>query len=200
MTSLSITGAGVLDVNNNHVIITGDPVSTIYTYLQAGYNGGNWNGPGGIDTSAPLTVNNLKYGLGFAEGGDANAPAGLATGQIEVAYTLLGDANMDGIVNGQDLAILASNYGQSVTGWDQGDFNYDGMVDGQDVILFGDNFNQGISGGASAGDAAALDAFAAAFGISLGNVPEPASLGLSMIGAVGILARRRRRAIQKISL
>jgi hypothetical protein len=49
-----------------------------------------------------------------------------------VNYTLLGDANLDGKVNGTDFAILASNFNQSVTGWDNGDFAYDsGIPDGQ---------------------------------------------------------------------
>ncbi|MGA2441046.1 MAG: PEP-CTERM sorting domain-containing protein [Tepidisphaeraceae bacterium] len=53
------------------------------------------------------------------------------------------------------------------------------------------NFNQSVSGAASAGDVAALDAFAAANGISLANVPEPASVGMMVMGS-GILRRRRR--------
>ncbi|MGD0387361.1 MAG: autotransporter-associated beta strand repeat-containing protein [Tepidisphaeraceae bacterium] len=199
ISSLSIAGGSAFDINNNHVILTGDPVSTIYTYLQNGYNGGNWNGLGGIDTSAPLAVNSLKYGLGFAEGGDANAPAGLSAGQIEVAYTLLGDAKLEGTVNGPDLSILAANFNQSFTAWDQGDFQYDGIVNGPDLAELAANYNQGDSGAASAGDVAALDAFAAANGVSLpssslsqSSVPEPASMGLIALGAIGMLARRRR--------
>ena len=63
------------------------------------------------------------------------------------------------------------------------------------VAILAANFNQGDGGTASAGDVAALDAFAAANGLSLptSSVPEPASLGLFMCGAVGILARRHRR-------
>jgi hypothetical protein len=141
-----------------------------------------------------LAVNGLKYGLGFADGKDGVVSA-LSSGQIEVKYTLLGDANLDGLVNAADFTILAANFNQPVTGWDQGDFNYDGLVNAADFTDLAANFNQSVNNAASAGDVAALDAFAAANGLSLptSSVPEPASLGLLAFGAGGILARRRRR-------
>jgi hypothetical protein len=136
----------------------------------------------------------LLYGVGYADGADG-VVAGLASGQIEVAYTLLGDANLDGLVNSADFNILAANFNQSITGWDQGDFNYDGLVNSADFNALAANFNQGVSGAASAGDVTALDAFAVANGLSLptSSVPEPATTGLLAMGALGVLARRRRR-------
>ena len=194
LTSLSITSNSVLDVTNNHLIITygaSDPFSTIAGYIQSGYNSGGWNGPGIISSAAQIKTNNLSYGVGYADGADGKV-AGLSSGQIEVAYTLLGDANLDGLVNAADFTILAANFNQPVTGWDQGDFNYDGLVNAADFTDLAANFNQSVSGAASAGDVAALDAFAAANGL-LADVPEPASLGLLTLGAVGVLARRRRQ-------
>jgi len=92
---------------------------------------------------------------------------------------------------------MATNFNQMVTnGWDKGDFNYDNKVNGSDFVLLADNFNQFASQtGVSAGDLAALNAFAVANGISLANVPEPASIGLFAAGTVAALARRRRRAL-----
>jgi autotransporter-associated beta strand protein len=195
MTSLSITGNGVLDVNNDHIIITygsSDPFSTIAGYIKSGYNGGGWNGPGIISTAALTPTNGLLYGLGYADGADGTV-SGLASGQIEVMYTLLGDANLDGIVNAADFTILAANFNQPVTGWDQGDFNYDGLVNAADFTDLAANFNQSDSGANSAGDVAALDAFAAANGFSLANVPEPNFTALAGLVAIGALQRRARR-------
>jgi hypothetical protein len=113
----------------------------------------------------------------------------LASGQIEVIYTLLGDANLDGSVNGSDFAILATNFNKAVSGWDQGDFNYDGAANGADFASLASNFNQGSS---QAADAAALDSFAASNGL-LANVPEPTSVGLLLSAGAGLLIRRRKR-------
>jgi len=200
LTALSITGNGVLDVNNDHLIITygsSDPITTIAGYIKTGYNGGGWNGPGVISTAAQTKTNGLLYGVGYADGND-HVVAGLSSGQIEVAYTLLGDANLDGLVNGSDFNILAANFNQSVTGWDQGDFNYDGLVNAADFLDLAANFNQGVSGAASAGDVAALDAFAAANGLSLptsANVPDPATGSPLLIAGAGLLTPRRRKQL-----
>ncbi|MGA2442332.1 MAG: hypothetical protein ABSH08_15370, partial [Tepidisphaeraceae bacterium] len=77
--------------------------------------------------------------------------------------------------------------------WDQGDFNYDGLVNAADFTDLAANFNQSASGAdVSAGDVAALDAFAAANGL-LADVPEPASGSIVVAASVGFLAARRAR-------
>src|SRR5262249_30900256 len=126
----------------------------------------------------------LTYGIGYADAADPGNPAGLAPGQIEIKYTLLGDANLDGKVNGTDFAILATNFNQAVNGWDQGDFNYDGKANGSDFAPLASNFNQGASQGA---DNSALVAFAQANGLAA-NVPEPASLML-LVPLMGLTHR-----------
>ena len=197
VTSLSITSNGTLDIGNNHLIIdyTGsDPIVSIAAWIATGaYGNGTtvtWTGTG-ITSSA--AASNPSYGIGYADSADPGNPAGLAPGQIEVMYTLLGDANLDGKVNGTDFNLMATNFNQMVTaGWDKGDFDYNGKVNGNDFVLLADNFNQFASQSAvSAADQAALDSFAAANGISLANVPEPMSAGMMMVAGVGILRRRR---------
>jgi len=116
------------------------PIASIAAWIASGYNGGAWNGTGIMSTIAQTDPN---YGIGYADSADPGNPANLASGQIEVMYTLLGDANLDGKVNGTDFNLMAANFNQSVTdGWDEGDFNYDGKVNGNDFVLLADNFNQ----------------------------------------------------------
>jgi hypothetical protein len=196
--ALSIATGSTLDISNNHMYINygsgPDPILTIAAYIKSGYNGGGWNGPGIISSAAQIKTNGLAYGVGFADGKDGKV-SGLTSGQIEVKYTLLGDANLDGLVNAADFTILAANFNQTVTAWDQGDFNYDGLVNAADFTDLAANFNQSVSGAdVSAGDVAALDAFAAANGLSLptSSVPEPATAGLICMVGVGLLHRRRR--------
>jgi hypothetical protein len=166
-------------------------MSSIAAWIASGYDHGTWTGPG-ID-SISAAGNSASYGIGYADYADPGNPAGLSSGQIEIMYTLLGDANLDGKVNGTDFELMATNFNQAVTnGWDEGDFNDDGKVNGSDFVLLADNFNQFASQSAvSAADLAALDNFAAANGISLTNVPEPASAGMLIVAGLGILRRRR---------
>jgi len=195
LTSLSITGSGVLDITNNHIIIDytpgNDPISSIAAMIASGYAGDTWSGPGIISS---LAASNPNYGVGYADSADPGNPAGLASGTIEIMYTLLGDANLDDKVNGADFTLMAANFNDSVTnGWDKGDFNYSGTVNGDDFVLLADNFNQFASqSSVASADLQALDSFAAANGISLASVPEPATMGLLTLGIAGVLARRRR--------
>jgi hypothetical protein len=201
LSSLAISGNGTLDIGNNHIIINygggPDPIASIAAWIADGaYGSGTtvtWGGTGIISGAA---ASNPNYGIGYADHNDAGNPAGLSSGQIEIMYTLLGDANLDGKVNGSDFNLMATNFNQAVTaGWDKGDFNYDGKVNGNDFVLLAANFNQFASQSAiSSADAAALDAFAAANGISLNSVPEPASMGLLAVGAISMLSRRRRKS------
>jgi hypothetical protein len=161
--------------------------------LASGYNGGTWNGPG-INSSVAALPANSHYGIGYADGADG-VVTGLPSGQIEIKYTLLGDADLDGSVTGIDFTILASNIGKAVSGWDKGDFDYDGFVTGSDFTALVEHLGKSANGAdviLPASDYAAIDTFAAANGL-MADVPEPASILLIPMAAFRLLARRRRK-------
>jgi hypothetical protein len=204
--SVTISGNGQMDVNNNHFFINygagSDPIVTIYGYLKSGYNSGNWNGPGIMSTAASTQDaigGSLKYGIGWADGKDKIATS-ISSGTIELKYTLLGDANLDGTVNGSDFSLLAANFGLGVTNWDQGNFLFTSSVNGSDFSALAANFGQGDSGADASvtpADIAALDAFAVANGLPIPvitPVPEPACMAVTFLAAATLGVRRRRRS------
>jgi len=96
-----------------------------------------------------------------------------------VPQTLAGDVNFDGIVNGQDIALIASNWLAAGTG-QAGDANHDGIVNGQDIALVASNW-LATSGGPGEAQATA--------------VPEPANFVLAILAVVlGSLHVHRRAA------
>ncbi len=203
--SLVIDIGGIFNLTSTKLIVNygtnPDPIATIRGYLVSGYAAGAWTGPGIDSSTAALPANNAHYALGYADGADGIV-AGLSSGQIEIKYTLLGDANLDGVVSGDDFTILVGNLGKSVTRWDQGDFNYDGVVNGDDFTLLVGNLGKTATGSEialPATDYAAIAAFAAANGL-MADVPEPASTGLAFIAVIGMLWQRTpMRKIRNIS-
>jgi hypothetical protein len=187
--------SGYLDLTNSQLFINttdgNDPIASIAAWITSGYNHGAWNGTGIMSSNAQ--TNSGSYGIGYADSADPGNPAGLAAGQIEIMYTLLGDATLDGKVNGTDFNLMAANFNKAVTnGWDQGDFNYDGKVNGSDFILLADNFNQFASqSAASAADLIAIDTFAATYGL-LADVPEPMCTAMITLAGVITVMRPRR--------
>jgi hypothetical protein len=211
--ALSITGSNSkLNLTNNHLTLSYAPGTqaaadaAIRQYLINGRNGGTWNGSTGIVTTGSTGAGvDSGYGIGYADGADgvvkvslAN-PLGLSTGQIEIKYTLLGDANLDGLVSGDDFTIMATHLGPGPSNatWDEGDFTYDGLVTGDDFTDLVKNLGKVASSAdivqLPASDYAAIDAFAAANGL-MEDVPEPGMLGLGAMALGGALMRRRKIA------
>jgi hypothetical protein len=99
-----------------------------------------------------------------------------------------GDANLDGVVDFNDLVKLAQSYNTSGKTWFSGDFTYDGAVDFNDLVLLAQNYNQAVPG-ALAVDSASFNAdLARAFA----SVPEPSGV-ICAIGLLGIAFGRRKR-------
>jgi hypothetical protein len=108
----------------------------------------------------------------------ANAPDAQQDAATLAIYKAgMADVSFDGIVNAQDIAVMASHWLQTGSiGQLPGDANRDGIVNAQDLALIATNW-EGISGG-GAGAAAA--------------VPEPATIVLVVVGTLALVAWRRR--------
>ncbi|MCX5654761.1 MAG: autotransporter-associated beta strand repeat-containing protein, partial [Planctomycetota bacterium] len=107
------TPTGTLDLNDGLLAInyTGDsPIDTVRAQIVSAYNaavGGDWSGPG--ITSALLAGGSTTNSIGYAYNGesavwfDSGIPFGDATvvaaNAVLVRYTLIGDVNLDGIVD-----------------------------------------------------------------------------------------------------
>jgi autotransporter-associated beta strand protein len=199
--------AAKLDLTDNKLITSsaaGTWNGTAYTGVaglvdSARGSSGNamWDGPTGITTSDTRAINNGDLvSIGVAQVSDVRTVANTETttfaGQTVLGSDTLvmatwgGDANLDGKINIDDYGRIDGNVGQSgsVFGWSKGDFNYDGKINIDDYGIIDGNINrQGTPFAVSGG--VALDGLAA--------VPEPASIGLVALGAMGLLGRRRRQ-------
>ena len=228
--TLSIAGpanapTAKLDLNNGAAVIdyTGtSPIGPIRQRILAGRGatglGATWNGMG-ITSTAAATANASdpeSRSIGFAE--NATMPLGPLTtfhGQavdntsILIAYTRTGDANLDGVVNDDDVTIVGATYAPGVAqpSWALGDFDFNGFVDDDDVTLLGVLYDPTatplvsaplvVAGSTLAAEPAAL----AADGISpyeLTAVPEPSTfLLLSIAGVALSFSRCVRRKIPR---
>jgi hypothetical protein len=202
--ALTIAGGGTprakLDLANNSVVIdyTGtSPAATVRQQILAGRGGSGlgaaWTGQG-ISSGTVATANAVEpesRSIGYAE--NSAMPLGpyptfqgqpVDATSILMTFTRTGDANLDGIVNDDDVTIVGATYAPGVPqpSWALGDFDYNGFVDDSDVTLLGAFYNP-----------SAPPLAAPASGAAVAAVPEPASLILALVAVVGIgvLVRRR---------
>jgi hypothetical protein len=54
---------------------------------------------------------------------------------------MMGDADGNGIIDGDDYVMIDNGFNNQLSGWSNGDFNYDGVVDGDDYVLIDFAFN-----------------------------------------------------------
>jgi hypothetical protein len=136
------------------------PADAIFAALQSGYNAGGWNGAGtgasGAITSTTAVGGPVGvFGIGYADSADG-VVAGQPTNTVEIRYTLMGDANLDRVVNGTDAVALGRNYlTAGKTAWDLGNFNYDSTINVADAAFLQKNYNATVSGNATANEVTA---------------------------------------------
>ena len=59
-----------------------------------------------------------------------------------VKYTYIGDANLDGIINGDDYFAIDAGYAAQSTGYAHGDFDYNGRIDADDYFAIDSHYNK----------------------------------------------------------
>lgn len=218
MTSLSINPAARLDITNNAIILPAGAqlngsaitVERLRAMLLAGRggtgtNGGDWNGAGGIGSS--VYSDDAYDAIGYVWNADPNLLVGVvnvngysvgATDYV-VKYTASGDADLNGIVDDTDVAVIGLTYDNgSTTGhhWYEADFNYDGIVSDDDVAIIGLSYNPDGTPLSPAYYAPLGESYAQTAEFSQTAtatvVPEPAMVGLVVLGGMVGLRRRRK--------
>jgi hypothetical protein len=61
---------------------------------------------------------------------------------ILVRYTFDGDANLDGVINGDDYFRIDSGYSSAATNYADGDLDYNGRINADDYFLIDSNYNK----------------------------------------------------------
>jgi autotransporter-associated beta strand protein len=188
--TLTINGTGTLDMTDEDAMLTNTVLATVRSLIQAGYNGGAWNGNGITSSQAASVAANagilnktaLGYGTATQTGKVSFDGEPVSGSDVLIRYTLYGDLNLDGTVNSSDFSTLASNFHPFVSGvtWAQGDFNYDGRINALDFNLLATNF--GLTQPSPAIGSAALGSV----------VPEPGFGMFIFVGFSASLIRRRR--------
>lgn len=157
--TFSIGANQVVDLSDNSLIVHGGNVGTwtgsAYTGLtgliaSGRGNDGAWAGKGIVTSQSSAIAPNTLTSLAIASGNDlfgiAGAQTALFMGQtvtgsdVLIKYTYEGDANLDGVVTGDDYFQIDSAVPQGLRGWFNGDFNYDGTVTGDDYFLIDSTF------------------------------------------------------------
>ncbi len=135
----------------------GDDIDMLTAVIAAGTNDPDF------DLNNDTFVDNLDRNVWLADAGEMNLPS--------MNPYLLGDATLDGVVDGQDFVRWNTNKFQTNTAWTAGNFNGDSVVDGQDFVIWnGNKFTQS----------------------DVSAVPEPAALTLLTLGCLAWFRRRPR--------
>jgi hypothetical protein len=190
----------VVQLSYNPGIITNGTTSPVLAWNNgSGFIAAVLGNTGGTPTEVngaynPLTDFSLgTYGINTANDtvwavlNHSGSTIGDSTGNFAVMQRIPGDANGDGVVNNLDLLTVTNNLNQPSGGlWSKGDFTDSGTVNNGDLLTVVNNLNDGSTTVAATTSAALAGSIAA-------PVPEPASLALLAIGALGVLTLRRKR-------
>jgi autotransporter-associated beta strand protein len=180
--TIRITNAGGLALNGGNIeVVTNSTTDADLGFFRIVQYAGGLNGS--ADSIAlPAAEGAIVYGLDLARD----------PGYVDLHRGFLGDANDDGTVNFADFVQLSNHYGQSNQGWLGADFNNDGTTNFADFVVLSNHYGESLGGSsytATADELSQMNAFAS----GATPTPEPVTLSILGMGALALLARRRRR-------
>ena len=156
-----------LEIGNSTLYFTytpgQSPAAIVQQALLQGYNNGTWTGTPTASTGAILSTSAAggptnMYGIGYVDSADNLIP-GQPANTVEVRYTVMGDTNLDRVVNYDDALRMQAHFNAiNSPAWDQGNFTYDATINAVDAIMLARNYNLTASGAAEAAVVAATSA------------------------------------------
>jgi autotransporter-associated beta strand protein len=178
---LSVAG-GVVEINAGGLSIAAGGITSdsLVAALGAGRGDGSWTGASGIRSSAAAS---------FVAAGESREVGWVErpNGSFFVAVAAPGDANVDGAVDILDVSnfLVSGKFDSGLPAvWEEGDFGSDGLIDILDAAAF---MNTGLF------DAGFYNPSSSS-AVGVASVPEPTTLGLAgMIALGGVVATRRHR-------
>ena len=150
-------GTASYDIVVRATSLDGSSALQAFTIAVSLGNPGDFDGDGDLDLA---DVDALSAAIATGSGNllyDVNGDGQLTLADLQhwvlnIKRTLMGDSNLDFVVDGQDF-IRWNNFKFTATNlWSQGNFNADTVVDGQDFIVWNNNKFMTGPGGLTAGD------------------------------------------------
>ena len=136
--TLSIDSSSTLDLGGSYLDVATGSLSTIDGYIK------------NKQLTSSLLASNTLTSLGAVLDNTGSSTTlistidgtSLASTDVVVKLTYLGDATLDGKVDASDYSRIDNGFLHGLTGWYNGDFNYDGVVNGSDYTLMDNAFNR----------------------------------------------------------
>jgi hypothetical protein len=143
--TLSVATGARLDIADNDMILRGMGPAAVKALLAAAFNNGNWDGTGGIGSSAAAA--DTITALGYASNADLSRTTfdgftGLTSSDVLVKYTYYGDSDLSGATTLDDFTLFLNGYQNAGSSWFQGDYDFSGLVTLDDFTLFLSGYQQ----------------------------------------------------------
>ncbi len=179
-------GKNAMQIRPEGVTPTDTTLAKVKTFLALGRI---TTGDGGITSTSLLAGQAIGYRLVTPSTVGTFLGSTTAAGDILVRATWLGDADLNGSVNFDDLLTLAQNYNAAGTGeWYTGDFTFDSNIGFDDLLALAQNYNLNLVG--SVEGQFVTGTFGGDWALAQSLAPEPTSIAALGMGAA--LLRRRR--------